>query len=536
MPTTPPADATALPELFRAWQERRARETGSRPSQEDLARAVGATQGAISQFLHGRTRIGAEMALRLAAVLEVHPSLLRPDLPFPTPGAALAPVAEGGVAESGFVGFFRSASPYINAHRNSVFVVHLPGEAVQSPLFPALIHDLALLASLGVRLVVVHGVRPQLSERLSAAGLSPRIPGRLRPTPAEAVPLLAEVTGLVRTQIEAMFSTGLPNSPMAGARVRISSGNFVTARPLGIHEGVDYGHTGTVRRVDTEAVRARLADHSLVLISPLGFSATGEVFNLSALEVAAHVAGALSADKLLVLTEQAPLRDAAGNPKREIALTEAEALLVAGHLDDATAEALQFAVLSLQQGVRRCHLLGRTTDGALMQELFTRDGCGTLVTVNRFEEMRTAGIDDVGGVLELIAPLENAGILVRRSRERLEMEIGDFLVMERDGTVVGCAALHPFPDERMGELACLAIHPDYRRSGRAAELLLRVEREARERGLERLFVLTTQTAHWFIEHGFSACAPEILPVARLSLYNYRRGSRVYQKWLGRELP
>ncbi len=433
---------------------------------------------------------------------------------------------------SHFVQWFRQAGPYINAHRGKTFVVLFGGEAVEADNFSSLIHDLALLHSLGIRLVLVHGARTQIEVRLREAGREPRYVNGLRLTDGDDLRYVKQAIGRVRIRVEARLSMGLANSPMHGARLRVVSGNLITARPLGVREGVDYGFTGEVRRIDDRAIRLWLEQNALVLLSPLGYSPTGEIFNLSAEEVATATAMALRADKLLVLSESPTLCDSGGQPIRQLSPSDAERLL-AEHptLNEETTRHLRQALRACQAGVRRVHLLSRRLDGALLLELFTRDGVGAMITGDIYEGLRPAAIDDVAGLLELIQPLEDDGTLVRRSRERLEMEIGCFSLLERDGAVIGCAALYPFPEERLGELACVAVHPDYRNSGRADVLLHCIERQAREQGLHRLFVLTTRAAHWFRERGFEPAEVADLPMGKQTLYNWQRRSKVFIKTL-----
>ena len=431
-----------------------------------------------------------------------------------------------------FVQWFRQASPYINAHRGKTFVVLIGGEAVEADSFSSLIHDLALLHSLGIRLVLVHGARPQVEERLREASRQLRYVNGLRLTDSDDLRYVKQAVGRVRIRIEAQLSLGIANSPMHGARLRVVSGNLVTARPLGVRDGIDYGFTGEVRRIDDRAIRLWLEQDAIVLLSPLGYSPTGEIFNLSAEDVATATAIALRADKLLALSEGPELRDTAGQPIRELSPSDAERLL-SHHpaLIDDHARYLRQALRACQAGVRRVHLLNRRRNGALLLELFTRDGVGAMLTADIYEGLRSATIDDVGGMLELIQPLEEDGTLVRRSRERLEMEIDRFSLLERDGTIIGCAALYPFPAERLGELACVAVQPAYRSRGRADALLHCIERQARTQGLQRLFVLTTRAAHWFRERGFEPAEVADLPVQKQALYNWRRRSKVFIKIL-----
>jgi amino-acid N-acetyltransferase len=421
-----------------------------------------------------------------------------------------------------FIDWFRNAAPYIHAHRGRTFVISFGGEAVQSPHFSYLIHDIALLSSLGIRIVLVYGIRPQIEQGLQVRGRQSRYVNGTRITDEIALSCVKAACGEVRTEIESLLSMGLSNSPTTGVSIGTASGNFITARPVGIRDGVDYCYTGEVRRVDATAIRHRLDEGSIVLIAPIGYSPTGESFNLLTEEVASAVAIALRASKWVCLIENEGIFDNAGQLVRQLTLLEAQRWLK-------NEQQLANAVRACQNGVQRVHLVSRQTDGALLLELFTRDGIGTLISTDPFEHIRKATIDDVGGVLELIEPLEEAGILVRRSREKLEMEINHFTVQERDGMIIACASLYPFVEEKMAELACLAVHSDYRGADRGGALLAFLEREALQSGISHIFVLTTRTAHWFQERGFVAADLESLPIKRRTLYNYQRNSKVFIK-------
>lgn len=430
------------------------------------------------------------------------------------------------------VQWFRNFSPYINAHRGRTFVVLLSGEVLDTPRLPTLVHDLALLNALGIRLVLVHGARPQIAERLETAGLETRFEHHTRITDSQALDTVAAAVGALRLRLEGLFSMGLANSPMHKAAIQLISGNFVIAKPMGVRHGFDYQHTGEVRRIEVDSIRHQVDAGNVVLLSPLGSSPTGELFNLNAEEVASTAAIALNADKLILLGDGVRIADVQGKLLRELTPHEAGRLLADGQLGDGLPERqLTAACLAASNGVARAHLLDASEDGALLKELFTRDGCGTMVTRETYETLRNARIDDVGGILELLKPLEANGTLVRRSRERLENEIQRFIIIERDGMVIACAALYAFPEERTGELACIVVHPRYRNGERGLQMLRHLERHAREQGLTSLFVLTTRTAHWFQEQGFEAATVKSLPVQRQHLYNWQRNSKVFVKAL-----
>ena len=426
-----------------------------------------------------------------------------------------------------FVSWFRDAAPYINANRGKTLVLMLGGEAVASPNFSAIIHDIALLNSLGIRLVIVHGARPQVDAEFSEEGhLNNRHNGRLVIGP-DALQAVKEAVGALRADIEAALSMGLANSPMHGAQLRIAGGNFITAKPLGVRDGIDFGHSGDVRRIDSDGIRNQLDQGSIVLLSPLGYSPAGEILHLSTQELAAEVAIELGADKLVLMGGEPGLTDEQGALIREINTAEAQTLLQQGISATETADHLATACSACATGVPRAHLVSYQDDGALLNELYTRDGAGTLVTVESYEQIRQARITDVGGIIELIRPLEKQGILVRRSRELLEQEIDHFMVAERDNAVIGCAALYPLADTAMGELACVTIHPDYRHAERGDALLDAIIKVAKAEQLTQLLVLTTQTAHWFQERGFEAIDIEQLPQQKKTLYNFQRNSRAF---------
>ena len=476
------------------------------------------------------------MLRKLSAALDCTPASLYSQAEFAQNAKNDSP--KPGVAhQHEFVGWFRSVAPYIHAFGGRTFVIAFGGEVIHDGQFVALSHDLNLLASLEVRLVLVHGARPQIESKLKRAKLETKLVSGLRVTDDEAMEAVKEANGAIRVEIEALLSMGLVNSPMAGSDIRVASGNFVTAKPVGVMDGVDLQHTGEVRKVDAIGIQKRLDDGELVLLSPLGYSPTGEVFNLSLEDVAVNAAIALDADKLIFLMDSNGVHNLRGELLREMTADKARNLLrhAQNNGEKAISEDesyyLPAAIKACDHGVARTHLISRHMDGAIIQELFTHDGVGTMVTEIALESMRPAEIDDVGGILLLIEPLENEGVLVRRGRERLEMEIHHFYVMEHDNRIIGCAALYPFEDEKKAELACMAMHASLRGSGRGERLLHYCEEQALEKEIKSLFVLTTRTAHWFIERGFVEADIAALPNVRQKLYNFQRRSKVFLKQL-----
>ena len=444
---------------------------------------------------------------------------------------------------SDYVKWFRGASSYINAHSGRTFVIMLGGDAIAHANFINIVHDIALLSSLGVRLVLVHGARPQIEENLARAGISTGYHRGVRITGEDAIDMVRDTVAGITVKLASAFSSGIPNSPMHNARIRVAQSNPVIAKPMGIVDGQDYGLTGEVRGIDATTIDALLGLGSLVIVPCLGYSPSGEVFNLRCERVAAEVAKAIRADKLIVMHGDRGVRDAAGKIATELKPGELDALISTREPGDETAARLDAVATAARSGVPRCHVLSYAEDGALLLELFTREGVGTQISNDGYETLRAANVDDVPGIIELIRPLEETGVLVRRSREHLEQEFDRFCVAELDGMVIGCAALYPIAslaENDAGELACLVTHPDFRHrhphdargqgEHTIGELLLgRVERSAATLGLRRIFVLTTQAAHWFIEHGFVETQIASLPVERQALYNLQRNSKVLVK-------
>jgi amino-acid N-acetyltransferase len=428
-----------------------------------------------------------------------------------------------------FISWFRSVAPYFHAFRGKTFVLAFGGEILVEGRFVELAHDINLLHSAGIRVVLVHGSRPQIEAQLKRRKARSRYAKGLRITDPVALECVKEAVGLLRVEIDALLSLGLPSSPMAGAVINTVSGNFITAQPMGVHDGIDFQYTGSVRKVDAQAIAGCLDAGNIAIVSPVGYSPTGEVFNLAMEDVAVATATALQAEKLIFFSD-APVQDREGELLQELTAEEAAGLLARGNrLSDDTKLYLAHAVEAVRGGMQRAHLISRMVPGALLIELFTHEGSGSMITADKLVKLRPAKIDDAGGILKLIEPLEADGTLVRRGRELLEREIGRFSLIEHDGVTVGCAALYPFPGARSGELACLAVRPDYRDAGYGERLLRHIETQARARKLKKLFVLTTRATHWFIERGFAEANITVLPGERKALYNYRRRSKILVK-------
>ncbi|HGY7212939.1 TPA: amino-acid N-acetyltransferase [Escherichia coli] len=431
---------------------------------------------------------------------------------------------------------FRHSVPNINTHRGKTFVIMLGGEAIEHENFSSIVNDIGLLHSLGIRLVVVYGARPQIDANLAAHHHEPLYHKNIRVTDAKTLELVKQAAGTLQLDITARLSMSLNNTPLQGAHINVVSGNFIIAQPLGVDDGVDYCHSGRIRRIDEDAIHRQLDSGAIVLMGPVAVSVTGESFNLTSEEIATQLAIKLKAEKMIGFCSSQGVTNDDGDIVSELFPNEAQARVEAqeekGDYNSGTVRFLRGAVKACRSGVRRCHLISYQEDGALLQELFSRDGIGTQIVMESAEQIRRATINDIGGILELIRPLEQQGILVRRSREQLEMEIDKFTIIQRDNTTIACAALYPFPEEKIGEMACVAVHPDYRSSSRGEVLLERIAAQAKQSGLSKLFVLTTRSIHWFQERGFTPVDIDLLPESKKQLYNYQRKSKVLMADLG----
>lgn len=428
-----------------------------------------------------------------------------------------------------FIAWFHQSAPYIQTHRNKTFVIHLPGEVIIHRRLARLLRDLAQISRLGIRLVLVHGTRPQIEACLGKKRC--HYHDGIRITDDASMACVKQMAGSVRLEIESQLSRALANLPIPGAHASTASGNYITARPYGTREGIDFCHTGTVRRVDTRAISHQLNMGAVVLISPIGFSPTGEIFNLTAKEVAEAVAITLAADKLIIFSDKvASIHDNKRHFIHQLTQHEAQALLISEHKwPQAVIHLLETAIQVTDAGVRRVHILDWRQEGAILQELFTRDGVGTLISVEPYDTIRLACTEDISGILQIIETLEASGVLVKRKRDLLETEIEYFFVAVRDDAVIGCAAVYPHIEEGMAELACLAVDQQYQGSGSGEQLLNTAQNYAKSAGVNHLFVLTTQASHWFRERGFVAAKITDLPIAKRRLYNYQRNAKILIK-------
>lgn len=424
-----------------------------------------------------------------------------------------------------FINWFRFSAPYIRKHREATFVIALPGEAVAHPNFMNLVHDLAMLQSLGARLIIVQGARQQINQALSEAAIEAPLAAGVRVSSAEAMPHIIAASNRVRTELESAMSAGLVDSPMYQLNLKTLSGNFLSAKPLGIREGVDYQYTGLVRQVDAKAINSALNTGAAVIANTLGYSSTGETFNLSLNNCTLEIAKSVGADKLIGFCSNEQLQPMLDST--EIKPTRAHEVASAAYDERSLVDAMADGV---EQGIDRAHIVSYEDNGALLKELFTHDGSGLLISKKELAHVRAAEPSDVGSILELIQPLQESGALVQRTRDLLEAQIQSFAVLDIDGTAVGCASLQNL-DETSGEIACVAVHKEFQGRGYASQLMNYLETRAQQTGLKQLFLFSTQASHWFMERGYNECSTDQLPSQRRELYDSSRNSRVLLKEL-----
>lgn len=419
-----------------------------------------------------------------------------------------------------FVAHFREAAPYIRQMRGKTLVAGIDDRLLEGDTLNKLAADIGLLSQLGIRLVLIHGARHFLDRHAAAQGRTPHYCRGLRVTDETSLEQAQQFAGTVRSRFEAALCGSVSGFARAPS-VPLVSGNFLTARPIGVIDGTDMEYAGVIRKTDTAALRFQLDAGNIVWLPPLGHSYSGKTFHLDMLQTAASVAVSLQAEKLVYLT----LSDGISRPDGTLAVTLSaqEAQSLAEHAGGETRRLISSAVAALEGGVHRVQILNGASDGSLLQELFTRNGIGTSIAKEAFVSIRQAHSGDIPHIAALIRPLEEQGILLHRSREYLENHISEFSILEHDGNLYGCAALKTFTEADCGEIACLAVSPQAQDGGYGERLLAHIIDKARGIGISRLFALSTNTGEWFAERGFQTASEDELPETRRK--DYRSNGR-----------
>lgn len=423
-----------------------------------------------------------------------------------------------------YIRWFRRASPYIQAHCGSTFVVCIPGEGLNEPNIDYLVQDICLLHSLGIKIVICYGAKPQIDATLANNGITSQFYEGNRVSDQNTMHYITGVSGRLRALLEAQFSVYSKSLSHHGRELSVLSGNFVVAKSMGVLQGVDMMFTGNIHRVHGKTIENLLDNNHIVLIPNIGYSSTGQAYNLSHVESGRDVALALNADKLIVLHEEdyaAPLRE-----------YSAKTALMTPHDNRGYQQKFAVVATAVDRGIKRGHLLPYTHKEGLLTELFTPIGYGTMISSSSSEVIRPATGKDIGSILNITEPLEKQGILVTRSRDYLEQTIDSFMVAEIDGTVVACVALIPYESNAghidTAEFSCFVVRDYYRKTGIGKRLYSEAIKTAMEQGIKTLFALTTQTAHWFVDNGWQPIPPEDLPLEKAKTYSPSRNSKIFK--------
>lgn len=399
------------------------------------------------------------------------------------------------------------------------------GAIVTDDNFPNLLLDIAVLRSLNIRIILVHGAARQIADLALERGVQASDFDGAGVTDAETLQLsLAAANGLTHEILEGLAANDL----------RAVSTNAIIAHPLGILSGVDHLFTGKVERVDVEMLQALLTQGLIPVMPPLGFDGEGKTYRVNSDAIALALAEQLKAAKLIFLTSATGLlRD--GQLLRQIAVSELQQLLTfnPGSLPPSQISKARHAVAACEAGVPRVHLLSGEVDEGLLAEVFSNEGIGTLVYANEYTQIRRALKKDVRTLITLTKNSMAAAELVKRTRASLEKQIGDYFLYEIDKNPVGCVALHVYPEQNVGELAFLFVNPSHENQGIGRKLITFAETKARELGLDKLFTLSTQAFTYFEQKGgFGVGLVDDLPPQRRERYEASgRNSKVLTKKL-----
>ena len=417
----------------------------------------------------------------------------------------------------------RGILQYVPRFRDRIFVIAIDGEIIESENFSNLLLDLAVLRSLNIRVVLVHGARHQIARHAAEAGIE------LSNTDGSGI------TDAVTLRVGLDAATRLTHELLEGLTsvdLRAANTNAIIAYPLGIIGGVDQQHTGKVERVDTETLQYLLEKGIVPVLPPLGFDGDGRTYRVNSDGIAVEVALALKAAKILFLCETGVLEDD-GQLVRQLSIAEAEESLKKRRaaMPRNLALKLEWAARACREGISRVHLLDGHQNEALLTEVFSNEGIGTMIYSNDYQQIRKAQKKDVRRIISLIRQSVQNEELVRRTRTDILHQLDDYWVLEVDRNIVGCIALHPYPKENLGELACLYVNKASEHSGYGRRLMAFVENLAHEKGLGNLFALSTQAFVYLQQKGgFREAKPDILPPARREKYEESgRHSRVLIK-------
>jgi len=417
----------------------------------------------------------------------------------------------------------RGILTYVPRFREKVFVVSVDGEVVASPNWPNVLLDLAVLRSLNIKVILVHGASAQI-ERLASdrnAQLSN----------SDGTGITDEAT--LKVSLDAV--TTLMNEIMQGLTSvdqRAVYANVIIAHPAGILGGVDYQHSGKVERVDTKALHMFLNEGIIPIVPPMGFDGEGRTFRVNSDAIAIEVAESVNAMKVIYLG----MRDGViinNEIIHQLSISEADELVKKKQtqIDKGTLSKLEHAAKACRHGVPRVHIINGSTDEALLSEVFSHEGIGTMIYSNDYQQIRRVFKKDVRALIDLIRRSVDHAELVKRTRADLIAQLDDYWVLEIDKTLVACVALHIYPEEQKAEMACLYVSKSHEGQGYGRKLMSFAEQTAAQRGAKHIFALSTQAFNYFQQKGgYSEVSPDELPAERRKKYDASgRNSKVLQK-------
>lgn len=417
----------------------------------------------------------------------------------------------------------RGILTYVPRFREKTFVIAVDGEVVASPNFSTILLDLAVLRSLNVRVVLVHGAAAQIEKLAAERGV--------KPSNTNGTGITDEAT--LKVSLDA--ATTLMNDIMQGLTsvdLRAAYANVIIAHPAGILGGVDFQHTGKVERVDTKLLQLLLNDGAIPIVPPIGFDGEGRTFRVNSDAIAVEVAEALQAMKVIYLGARDGV-EVAGALVQQLSIAEAEDLVKKrrAQLDPGTVSKIEHGARACRNGVPRVHLLNGNTDEALLAEVFSTEGVGTMIYGNDYQQIRRIFKKDVRAVLALIKSSVEHAELVKRTRAELVAQLDDYWALEVDRQLVACAAVHFYPEAQKAELACLYVAKAHEGQGYGRKLMAFAEQLAAQKSVKHIFALSTQAFNYFQQKGgYVEVTPDELPPERRKKYDASgRNSKVLQK-------
>lgn len=428
-------------------------------------------------------------------------------------------------------GFIREVFSYISRFKGQLFVLKIEDSLMDHPLFPVLIRDISLLHKLGIKVLIVPGTRKSIDRQLKAWEIESEFHDGVRLTSEEALPLVEQASlGAAQRIMSHLTASGCHGM----------QGNWVSARSLGVIDGVDYVRTGKIDRIQKEILEHLLEEDFVPILPPIGWNKLGHAYNISSTELATELCKYLEVGKLFFIGSECGIRADGlnkGNLTQDLALTDAglvsaldidqakQILDLNPQLEYSQVDYLMNAIAACKAGAKRVHLISGEMPGSVLQEVFSSRGDGTMVYANQYSQIRPAVVEDIPDILRIMQDYIAKGFLIPRTSESILEKLQDYVVYAIDNAIHGCGALHAFEDGS-AEVAAIAVGANYRKAGIGDAVVRHLIEAGRMRGYKRLFLLTTQAPDWFYGFGFRTGTVDDLPPSKRAKYNTKRNSRV----------